>query len=253
MAELDQVTGTLPVFELPVIHEIPAKLLMRRPDIRASATQIAAQSAQIGIAKAEFYPSISLLGNLGWAGNTLESSPDTGSLSAGSGFRWNIFDYGRIENNVRVQDARLQQSIESFQNNVLQAAREIDDAAIRVAKTHEQKGVLGESVQSAERSLELANRRYAEGYSDFQRVIEAQRILLSQASNELINRGNHISAVIDLYRAIGGGWLETPIKEIIPDETREEMGSRTDWGELLTAPLPAADNQTSPLSQGARE
>lgn len=252
LAELDQVTDALPLIDLPVIQSAPAKLLMRRPDIRASATLIAAQSAQIGIAEAEFYPSISLLGNIGWSGNTLGSTPDTGSFSAGSGFSWNIFDYGRIENNIRVQDARLQQSVEAFQNNVLQAAREIDDAAIQVAKTHEQKQVLTDSLQAAERSLELATRRYAEGYADFQRVIDAQRVLLTQASNELINRGNHLSAVINLYRAMGGGWIETPIEKILPESTRETMESRTDWGELLTAPLPASD-EAYPPTQGVNK
>jgi NodT family efflux transporter outer membrane factor (OMF) lipoprotein len=252
LPELNQVSGSLPLVELPVIQEIPAKLLMRRPDIRASASQIAAQSAQIGIAKADFYPSISLLGSIGWSGNTLDSAPDTGSFSAGSGISWNIFDYGRIKNNVRLQDARLQQSIELFQNDVLQAAREIDDAAVRVVKTYEQKEILTKSLQSAERSLELANSRYAEGYSDFQRVIDAQRTLLVQSTNELVNRGNNISAVISLYKAIGGGWSETPIEEIVPRSTREIMESRTDWGELLTAPLPSSDEASS-LSQGVKE
>lgn len=252
LSELDVVDGMLPIVELPLIEEIPAKLLMRRPDIRASASQIAAQSAQIGIAKADYYPSISLLGSIGWSGNTLNATPDTGSLAAGTGFSWNIFDYGRINNNVRLQDARLQQAIESFQNDVLQAAREIDDAAIQVIKTNEQKEILTRSVQAAERSLHLANSRYAEGYSDFQRVLDAQQTLLVQSTNELVNRGNNISAVINLYRAIGGGWLETPIEDLVPNSTRETMESRTDWGELLTAPLPVND-QASPLSQGVKE
>jgi NodT family efflux transporter outer membrane factor (OMF) lipoprotein len=252
ISELDSVNGQLPVVEPLAIQEIPATLLMRRPDVRASASLIAAQSAQIGIAKADFYPSVSLLGNIGWSGNTLDSSPDTGSFSVGTGISWNIFDYGRIENNVRLQDARLQQSIESFQNDVLQAAREIDDAAIRVVKTYELKEVLTKSLQSAERSLELANSRYAEGYSDFQRVIDAQRALLTQSNNELVNRGNHISAIINFYKAIGGGWFETPIEEIVPNSTRETMESRTDWGELLSAPLPTND-ETSSLSQGVNK
>jgi len=236
--ELNTVSGQLPVVEPLAIQEIPAELLMRRPDIRAAASQVAVQSAQIGIAEADFYPSISLLGNIGWSGNTINSTPDTGSISVGTGINWNIFDYGRIENNVRVQDARLQQTIESFQNNVLQAAREIDDAAIQVVKTYELKEVLRESLTAAERSLELANSRYAEGYSDFQRVIDAQRALLVQSTNELVNRGNNISAVISLYKAIGGGWFETPIDEIIPQSLRDTMKSRTDWGDLLTEPLP---------------
>ena len=236
--ELNTASGLLPIIEPLAIQEIPAELLMRRPDIRTAASQVAVQSAQIGIAEADFYPSISLLGNIGWSGNTLSDTPDTGSFSIGTGISWNIFDYGKIKNNVRLQDARLQQRIESFQNSVLQAAREIDDAAIQVVKTYELKDVLRMSLASAERSLELANSRYAEGYSDFQRVIDAQRVLLVQSTNELVNRGNNISAVISLYKAIGGGWFETPIDEIIPQSLRDTMKSRTDWGDLLTEPLP---------------
>ena len=238
LPELDGIDGQLPAVEPIVIQELPAKLLMRRPDVRVSAAQVAVQSAQIGIAEADFYPSISLLGTISYSGSTLDGTPDTSLLSAGSGFSWNIFDWGRIENNVRLQDARLQQLIESFQDQVLQAAREIDDAAISVIKTHEQKAIVQESLNSAQRSLEIANKRYQEGYSSFQRVLDAQRALLAQSNNELTNHSNHIDSVISLYRAIAGGWTDTPIEEIIREDTRETMKTRSDWGELMNAPLP---------------
>ena len=93
---------------------IPAQLLLRRPDIRTAAWQIAAQSAQIGIAKADYFPAITLLGSIGWCGTSLDASPDTRSLVAGPALTWNVFDFGRIRGNVRLQDARLQQSIEFF-------------------------------------------------------------------------------------------------------------------------------------------
>ena len=112
------------------IRGIPAQLLLRRPDIRTAAWQIAAQSAQIGVAKADYFPAITLLGSIGWSGNSLDASSDTRSLVGGPALTWNVFDFGRIRGNVRLQDARLQESIEVFQNSVLQAARETDDAAI---------------------------------------------------------------------------------------------------------------------------
>ena len=233
----------LPVVAPQFVGELPARLVLRRPDVRAAAWQVAAQSAQIGIAEADFYPAISLFGTFGWSGDTLDTSPDTGSFGVGPSLTWNVFDYGRIRNNVRLQDARLQQSIENFQNSVLQAAREIDDAAIGVAKTREQQSVLSESVTAAERSLELANRRYQEGYESFQRVLDAQRALFSQAERELVNRGNHISAVIDLYRAMGGGWLDMPLEEVVPAATRDTMRERSDWGDLLDAPLPTLSDR----------
>jgi len=240
LPELEQLPEDLPSVEPVVIRDIPARLLARRPDIRTAAWRVAAQSAQIGLAKADYYPAISLLGTLGWSGNSLTASPDVGTLAAGPAVTWNVFDYGRIGNNVRVQDARLQQAIGAYQDSVLQAAREIDDAAISVIKTGERKEILTAAVEAATRSLHLANIRYREGYADFQRVLEAQRSLFSQAERELINRSNHISSIIDLYKAIGGGWLETPIDSLIPETVRNSMKERSNWGDLLDAPLPGA-------------
>jgi NodT family efflux transporter outer membrane factor (OMF) lipoprotein len=239
LAELGNPIDTLPDVEPLLIADIPAVLLMRRPDIRAAAWQIAAQSAQIGIAEAEYYPAISLLGSIGWSGSTLGSSPDTGTLAVGPGFNWNIFDHGRIANNIRVQDARLQQLIEQYQDKVLQAAREIDDASITIVKTGEQRRILGETVEAAKRAMQLATARYREGYSDFQRVLDSQQAIFAQSERELINQGSQVSAVIGLYKALGGGWLDTPVQQLIPEDTRKTMQERSDWGNLLSIPMPA--------------
>ncbi|MCB1774696.1 MAG: TolC family protein [Gammaproteobacteria bacterium] len=230
----------LPAAEVGRLQDTPARLLMRRPDVRAAAWQVAAQSAQIGVAEADYYPAISLLGSLTWSGNSLSRSADTTTLGIGPGLSWNLFDHGRIANNVRLQDVRLQQLIEQYQIVVLQAAREIDDAAVSVVKTAEQAHFLGESVKAARRSLHLANARYREGYADFQRVLDAQRAVFSQTEQELVNQGNQVAALIDLYRALGGGWVQTPVDALVPPRTREQMQQRSDWGDLLTAPLPAA-------------
>ncbi len=246
LPELDGKVDNLPEVAPLAIEEIPASLLLRRPDIRAAAWQVAAQSAQIGIAEADFYPAVTLLGSIGWSGNTLSASPDTTSLVIGPGVSWNIFDHGRIANNVRLQDARLQELIANYQNSVLLAARDVDDAAISIVKTAEQRKIRSESVKAAKRSLELANTNYREGYADFQRVLDAQRSLFSQTENELSNHASHIAAIIDLYKALGGGWRETPVQQLIPEDTRKSMQERTDWGDLLTAPLPAGD--TMPVS-----
>lgn len=238
LPELDEEVQGLPILNPIIIRDIPARLLMRRPDIRSAAANVAAQSAQIGIAEADLYPSISLFGTIGWSGSTLSGNPDTLSLGIGPTFTWNIFDHGQIKNNVRVQDARLQQAIENFRNTVLQAAREIDDAAISIVKTREQKDPQRESILASQRSLELANARYREGYSDFQRVIEAQRAVVAQAERGVDNDSSHINAVISFYKAVGGGWLDTPVEYLVPETTRETMESRSDWGDLLQAPLP---------------
>ncbi len=238
LPELSTPLKRLPEVDTVGIQEIPAKLLLRRPDVRAAAWQVAAQSAQIGLAEADYYPAISLLGSIGWSGNTLSATPNTGSLAVGPSLRWNIFDYGRTANNIRLQDARLQQLIENYRLVALQAAREIEDAGVSVVKTAERQVILDQTVGAAQRALELANTRYREGYADFQRVLDAQRSLFSQADRQLINQGSHVSAAISLYKGLGGGWVATPIDQLIPEDVRDEMRRRSDWGDLLSAPLP---------------
>ncbi len=229
----------LPSVDEKTIRDVPARLLIHRPDIRSAAWKVAAQSAQIGIAKADYYPAISLLGSIGWSGDSLSATPNTATFIAGPRLNWNVFDYGRTRNNVRLQDARLQETIEAFQDTVLQAAREIDDAAVTVVKTAEQQVILDDALHAAERSLKLANTRYQEGYSDFQRVLDAQRALFAQAEQQTVTRGAHISALIALYQAFGGGWLEISSEDLLPGQVRDEMRARTpDWGNQLHAPLP---------------
>lgn len=236
ITELAVADYKLPVVATDNIKKIPASLLNRRPDIRAAAWQVATQSAQIGIAEADYYPSISLLGSIGLSGNSLSGSSSSGSASLGPSLQWNIFDFGRIKNNILVQDARLQQLIESYQNAVLQAAREVDDAAFSIQKTAEQKVLIDQAVVASERALELANTRYREGYADFQRVLDAQRAKFAQAERQLQTQGDHISAIISLYKGLGGGWTDMPVEKMIPEKTRATMQERSNWGGLLTQP-----------------
>ena len=228
----------LPGIGAPRVAMLPARLLLRRPDIRAAAWLAAAQSAQIGVAEADFYPSISLLGTLGWAGSSMAGSGAT-TLAGGPAFTWNLFDHGLIANNVRLQDARLQQLLESYRNKVLRAAAEVDDAAIAVVKSAEQIELLKESVKSAERALEIANTNYHEGYADFQRVLDAQRSLFSQNDRLISARGDNIAAVIALYKSLGGGWRPLKADELLPLPVKQHMQQRVDWGSLLDSPVPA--------------
>lgn len=238
LPELATPLELLPTVEPVALAAIPAKLVLRRPDVRSSAWLTGAQSAQIGIAKADLYPAISLGGSFGWAGDSISETRDGTTFVVGPGIRWNIFDYGLIRSNIRVQDARLQQALAAYDATVLQAAREIDDAAIAVAKTAEAQEILTESRQAAERALEIANRRYREGYADFQRVLDAQRALFSQAEKELVNQGAHLSAVVSLYKSIGGGWESQSTEQMLPAEVLETMRERTNWGDLLEVDVP---------------
>lgn len=238
LPELAAVPPTLPSLNPLFIDAFPANMLMRRPDVRTAAWGVAAQSAQIGVATADLYPSITLFGTIGWSGTSVNGTTDTLSTGVGPGFTWNLFNYGRIENNIRVQDARLQQAIEGYQLTVLAAASEIDNAAISVVKTRDQKVMLADALAASERSLTLSTKRYQEGYSDFQRVLSAQQSRAARSASYVANQGAHISSVIAFYRAVGGGWQPAEADDLIPESIRQIMADRTDWDGMLEDPLP---------------
>ena len=231
LQELLEKEGVIPLIDHAVLQDVPANLLLRRPDVRSAELQVAAQSALIGVAKADLYPSVTLLGSIGWSATSLPGTPGGWVLIGGPSVQWNLFDYGRITNNVRVQDARLQQRIVTYQDTVRQAAREADDAATGLIKALERETILREASQAANRSLTLANALFREGYSEFQRVLDAQRALVAQQDAYLLNRSNAVNNLIALYKAMGGGWY-TPLP-LVDAATRQQMQQRTDWGDLL--------------------
>lgn len=240
LPEMSDNTGKIPHASLQLASELPADLIRRRPDVRSAERLMAAQSALIGVSEAELYPSLTLLGSLGLSATSLSGSSTTLDWGIGPSFKWNVFDHGLLSNAVLVQDARFQQLKESYQNTLLTAAREIDDAAIGFAKNEEQIVLLEQTEQAARRSLEIANIRYREGMADFQRVLDSQRALFSQQERLVSSRGNVMLSLISLYKAMGGGWQQGRTRPLLDEQSRQEMQSRSDWGPMLTDPLPAA-------------
>jgi outer membrane protein TolC len=147
---------------------------------------------------------------------------------------------------VLVQDARFQQLFEQYQDTVLRAARELEDAAIDFAQRRAQVGILEGSVQAARRSLDIAEVQYREGLVDFQRVLDSQRALFSQQESLATTRGGVAQSLIALYKALGGGWQPARSLPILDDETRAEMAERSNWKRLLDAPLPPASDDSPP-------
>ncbi len=255
----------IPTAPIEVAVGIPAELLRRRPDIRLAEFQAAAQSAQIGIAKADLYPSFSLVGSIG-----LQSSDKGGLLSNNANFsdlftsggityfigptlQLPILNYGRLKNNVRVQDARFQQLVVNYQNTVLRAFQDVEDATVGFLRTQEQKTFLSESVEQYKLSVELSLIQYSEGLTDFQRVIDAQRNLARQQDVFASATGAVGTNLIALYKALGGGWELRLNKDFIPEQTREEMRQRTDWGNLLPPEdLPEDREEQPPTGQAVK-
>ena len=226
---------------------IPADLLRRRPDIRLAEFQAAAQGALIGVAEADLYPHFAVGGSIGFAvgnSNGIFNGDSLVGFFTPFSFRWDIFNYGRIKNNVRVQDARFEQLLVTYQNKVLEAAREVENGLVGFIRTQQQEKFLVDAAQSADRATQIALLQYKEGLTDYTRVLNTQQLLVAQQDNLASSRGDIIRYLISVYKSLGGGWESRVGKDIIPEKTIETMGKRTDWGDLLTPiSLPAEPEQ----------
>jgi len=238
LPEMEAGRAKIPRAALQLIADMPADFLRRRPDVRTAENLLAAQSAQIGVSEAALYPSIALGGTLGLSATSLASSPTTLQWAVGPALVWNVFDHGRLSNQVLVQDARFQQLHEQYQDAVLRAAREVDDAATGFAGTRVQVDILEEAVRAARRSLDIANIQYREGLIDFERVLDSQRTLFSQQDRLVSAQGGVVQNLVALYKAMGGGWQAGRAQPLLDEDTRSAMRTRSDWKSLIDDPLP---------------
>lgn len=200
--------GPIPETSSEVVVGIPADLLRRRPDVRRAEREVALQSAQIGVAVADLFPTFRINGTLSWSAqefSDLFSSAANGG-NIGPSFNWNILNYGRIMNNVRVQDARFQELAIKYQQTVLEANAETEDAIVSFLETQEQVKSLAESVTASERSVELALTQYREGAIDFNRVFNLESTLVQQQDQLAIAEAEVATSLIRIYKALGGGW-----------------------------------------------
>jgi NodT family efflux transporter outer membrane factor (OMF) lipoprotein len=225
---------------------IPADLLRRRPDIQSAEWQAAAQCAQIGVNKADLFPAFSLSGNFGFSatdvgrftlGDMFQSK--SRSWAFGPSMQWNIFNYGRIMNQVRVQDARFQALLINYQNTVLKAQQEVENALIGFLKSQQRAERLAGSAAAAKKSVDLAFLQYQEGITDFTTVLLAEQNLLSVQDNLAVAVGEISSNLVGVYKAMGGGWQLAEGQNLVSAENTAQMAARTNWGKLLTlATLP---------------
>ncbi len=240
--EKKMVPGPIPVVPEQIAVGIPADLLRRRPDVRQAELAAVAQNARLGVATADLYPSIALAGSVGLvsiskevggggASNLFDS--DSISYTAGLQFNWPILNYGQIHNNVRVQDARLQQALVAYQQTVLQAVQEVDDAMVSLAGAQAQNAILENAVQAAQRSNELSLLRYREGFSGYQRVLDAQKSLFAEQNRYADSQGRAVQSLVTLYKSLGGGWEVREGKPFVDEQTLAVMRERTNWGEML--------------------
>lgn len=246
-AELAPASGAarqLPEVPAQIAAGIPADLLRRRPDVRVAERLAAAQSARIGQATADLYPSIAIAGSTGFVSSTYEGvrRPDLGNIfdsDSFSGFiglqvNWPILNYGRIENNIRVQDAQYEQAVAAYRNTVLTAASDVEAGLSDFLRSKERSGFLAEAVDASKRSAELSLIQYRAGAVDFIRVNNAQTALVQQQDSLVVARAAIALGAVRTYRALGGGWEIREGLEFIDEATAKQMRERTDWGNVLS-------------------
>ena len=250
---LGQPSG-IPTVPPAVAIGIPAEVLRQRPDIRRAELDAAAQSARIGIAMADLYPRFTLGGFIGF-----ESSHSGGRQSnnanmadvfnsdsfttfLGPSVSLPLFNYGRLTNNVRVEDARFQELIINYQDTVLRAYQEVEDSITGFLNSQDQADYLYDASNASRRAVDLALLQYREGLVDYTRVLDAQEFLVEQQDALAVSRSSIAQNLIGIYRGLGGGWQWRDVNQLVPDSIEEQMRDRTDWGDIL----PVSDLEGAP-------
>ncbi len=187
---------------------VPANLLRQRPDVRRAERLLAGETARIGVLKADLYPTFSLTGTFGYEAIDSSDLLDAGSrfTSFGPSLRWNIFSGGRIRRQIEAQDARARQALFRYEQSVLNALKEVEDALIAYIEDRSRLAALERSVSAARRSVKLATDLYKQGLVNFQEVLDAQRDQFQFENQYAAARGNSAANFVRVYAALGGGW-----------------------------------------------
>jgi len=225
--------------EIPIPHEpeavamgLPTELLRQRPDVRRAERLLASQTAQIGVATADLYPSFSLSGFLGLealnAGDL--ASGDSLTWNIGLPIRWNIFSGGRIRSQIRAEEARTNQALADYEQTVLNALEESENAMVAYVKEVQRRERLSQAVDATQRSLDLVLTQYTAGLTDFQNVLDTQRTLLVREDDLAVAEGLVIGNLVRLYRALGGGWDPDTAQPPMVPKRAGEQASRAETG-----------------------
>jgi len=198
----------IPRPEAEVAVGLPTELLRQRPDLRAAERQLAAQSARIGVATADLYPRLALLGSFSLDATSTANWFTSSAQSWGVGpqLRWNLFDGGRIRSNVRAQEALTRQALARYEQTVLLAVEEVEDSLSAYAEERARVEELRRGVRAAEQTVELVQVLYKTGIVDFLNVLDAERSLFEEQDRLLESEGRVAKNLVRVYRALGGGW-----------------------------------------------
>lgn len=198
----------LPDFVDAIAVGVPANLLRRRPDVRVAELSVEEKSALLGATKRDWFPSFYLNGTVGYAANNIDNLIRSRSMQweIAPTMTWNIFSGGKRINATVEAKAELEQSIILFNSTVLTAVQEVNNAMLLYKNSILSIETLKETVRQGEETLELSVELYKQGLTPFQNVLDAQRSLLSYQDNLVRTQGYSLTALVQLYKALGGGW-----------------------------------------------
>jgi len=204
--------GALPVLPDQIAVGIPADTLRQRPDVRAAERRLAAETARVGVAEAARYPSFNLSGSIGLEALTFGAlgSSDAVASSLFAGIAGPLFDAGRLRAQVEIQDAVREQAQVAYEQTVLVALLDVENALVALVRNRERVEALASAVESVRNAAQLERQRYSAGLIDFQSVLDSERSVLLLEESLASARANGVQALIRLYKALGGGWSPQP-------------------------------------------
>ncbi len=224
--------------EAPVFGErVDSRLVMRRPDLKVAELRARAQSARIGLTEADLYPQFFLFGSVG-VSQTVKSSrsfdlDDAITANIGPGISWNIFQYDRIRNAVRIEDALFQESMVNYNQQVLQAVQEVGNALDGYQNSLEKSRYDYSAVEASIRAFNISANQYNNGLVTYQRLLSTVEKMTLREDIYAVTRGNIANQLIALYKALGGGWESLAPGPVVRPEAERQMRERTDWGDYL--------------------
>jgi len=185
---------------------IPAETLRQRPDIRSAERSLAAQTARIGVAQAQLYPALRLSGNIGTSALSLGGLFEAITGGIFSSLSQTLFDGGRLRSQVRSQQAATEGALAAYRQSVLTSLEEVENALLALRSSRERQAQFAIALEAATNTAILARIQYRSGLTDFRQLLEAERSLLSARDGLVSSRGDEALALVQLYRALGGGW-----------------------------------------------
>lgn len=201
-----------------VLVGAPATLLSQRPDVRRAERVLAAQTARVGLAETGAYPAFSLSGSYRHVSNSSGTLADASSRSwwVGPSMNWNVFNGGQVQGSIDFADQTLADAASRYQATVLLALGEVEDALVLYRREGQRREALMRAVDAAGRSVELVKVLYENGMVDFQNLLDSQRELTANQDSLAQSEGAQVSSLVQLYRALGGGW--DPADRVLPSE-----------------------------------